>query len=231
MERTPRVLLVSKPIAPPYTDGSVCIVRDLAGSLQSVSATVLTTTDAPAISSHVRHARIYARRGSYSPALSANARVLRFLMLTGLRISEAQKGHQDGDRWIVPAAISKNKKPHWVHLTAQAKAQLPLPATTPTNVQGWTRRWCERKEITPAFTPHDCRRTAATRMQDDRLGADKVQPFIVERVLNHTLEGVMAVYNHAEYEGDRIDAAEKLEQAIIAVIAEGRPKDKRRGKA
>ncbi|MBK6278476.1 MAG: hypothetical protein IPF57_10310 [Gammaproteobacteria bacterium] len=50
-------------------------------------------------------------------------------------------------------------------------------------------------------------------------------------MLNHTLEGVMAVYNHAEYEGDRIDAAEKLEQAIIAVIAEGRPKDKRRGKA
>ncbi len=81
MERTPRVLLVSKPIAPPYTDGSVCIVRDLAGSLQSVSATVLTTTDAPAISSHVRHARIYARRGSYSPALSANARVLRHLLL------------------------------------------------------------------------------------------------------------------------------------------------------
>ncbi|MBK6278477.1 MAG: integrase family protein [Gammaproteobacteria bacterium] len=84
---------------------------------------------------------------------SPSAAMLRFLLLTGLRISEAQKGHQDGDRWIVPAAISKNKKPHWVHLTAQAKAQLPLPATTPTNVQGWTRRWCERKEITPAFTP------------------------------------------------------------------------------
>jgi integrase len=161
---------------------------------------------------------------------SANARVLRFLMLTGLRISEAQKGHQDGDRWIVPATISKNNRSHWVHIPDQAKAQLPLPACSPTNVQAWLKRWCQRHEIDPAFTPHDCRRTAATRMQDDRLGADKVQPFIVERVLNHTLEGVMAVYNHAEYEVDRIDAAKKLERVILEVVAEGKPKSKRRAK-
>jgi hypothetical protein len=40
---------------------------------------------------------------------SANARVLRFLMLTGLRISEAQKGHQDGDRWISPGTYLKEQ--------------------------------------------------------------------------------------------------------------------------
>jgi len=152
-----------------------------------------------------------------------NARLLRFLMLTGLRISEAQKGHQDGDRWIVPAALSKNAKAHWVHLPVQAQAQLPLPKSTATNIQAWLRRWCERHKIDPAFTPHDLRRTAATRMQDERLGADKVSPFIVERVLNHTLEGVMAVYNHAEYESERIDAANKLERVILAVVAEVAP--------
>ncbi len=162
---------------------------------------------------------------------SPSARMMRFLLLTGLRISEARKGHQDGERWIVPAAISKNGKAHWVHLTDQAKAQLPLPATTATNVQAWVRRWCERKNINPAFTPHDMRRTAATRMQDDRLGAEKVQPFVVERVLNHALTGLMAVYNHAEYEADRIDAAKKLERVILAVVAEGKPKAKRRAKA
>jgi len=36
-----------------------------------------------------------------------NVCVLRFLLLTGLRISEARKGHQDGDKWIVPKEISK----------------------------------------------------------------------------------------------------------------------------
>lgn len=159
-----------------------------------------------------------------------NAKLLRFLMLTGLRIAEAQKGHQDGDRWIVPASISKNKRAHWVHLPDQAKAQLPLPVSSPTNIQSWTKRWCERSEIVHPFTPHDLRRTAATRMQDDRLGADKVAPFVVERVLNHTLAGVMAVYNQAEYEADRIDAAKKLERVILEVVAEGKPKGKRRAK-
>jgi len=144
---------------------------------------------------------------------SKNARVLRFQLLTGLRIGEARQGHQDGDRWIVSEDISKNGRAHWVHLTDTAKAQLPLPRCTPTNVQAWLRGWCGRQSIDPRFTPHDCRRTAATRMADN-----DIEPFIVERVLNHTLEGVMAIYNRAEYEKERIAAAEKLERVLLAVV-------------
>lgn len=81
MDRPARVLIVSKPVAPPYNDGSVCLVRDLAAALDDMSVTVLTTRDAPAVSSHVRHARIYQERGSFAPGLSANARVLRHLLL------------------------------------------------------------------------------------------------------------------------------------------------------
>ena len=145
----------------------------------------------------------------------ANAKTLRFLLLTGLRISEAQQGLQDGDRWIVPAELSKNGRAHWVHLTEAAKAQLPLPACTPTNVQAWVRRWCDNHKIDPRFTPHDCRRTASTRMNDNG-----VTPFVAERVLNHTLEGVMAVYNRAEYEQDRIEAAKTLERVMLEVTSE-----------
>jgi glycosyltransferase involved in cell wall biosynthesis len=76
-----RVLIVSKPVAPPYHDGSVCLVRDLAGSLMQVSPSVLTTADAPAIGSNVHHTRLYAAHGSFSPALSANARVMAYLLL------------------------------------------------------------------------------------------------------------------------------------------------------
>ena len=164
-----------------------------------------------------------------------NARTLRFLLLTGLRISEAQRGYKDGDRWVVPASLSKNGKSHWVYLTDEAENQLPLPKCTPTNVQAWLRRLLDNNEMRPRvtpvdidawityllenpdmpirFTPHDLRRTAATRMADSG-----IEPFIVERVLNHTLEGAMAVYNRAEYGADRIHAAETLERHILGVI-------------
>ena len=145
-----------------------------------------------------------------------NARVLRFLLLTGVRISEARNGYQDKDRWIVPGEISKNGRAHWVHLTEQAKLQLPFPKTTPTNTQAWTKRWCEKHGVEPRFTPHDLRRTAATRMADNQ-----VTPFVVEKVLNHTLQGVMGVYNRAEYEDDRIEASKKLEEVLLDVVSHG----------
>ena len=144
-----------------------------------------------------------------------HGRLLRFLLLTSLRITEAQKGEHDGKRWYVSTALAKNKKAHWVHLTPTALAQLPLEQITPTGVQAWLRRWCVRAEIQPAFTPHDCRRTAATRMGDAA-----IEPFIIERVLNHTLQGVMATYNRAEYEAERVNAAQELERVLLKVIAD-----------
>jgi integrase len=145
-----------------------------------------------------------------------SASLLRFLLLTGLRIGEAQQGHRDGDRWIVSADISKNGRAHWVYLTQTALEQFPLPSLTPTGVQAWLRRWCDRNKIIPRFVPHDCRRTAATRM-----AGNSVAPFIVERLLNHTLEGVMQVYNRAEYEQERIEAAKVLERILLEIAGNG----------
>lgn len=142
-----------------------------------------------------------------------NARVLRFQILTGLRIGEAQKGRRDGGHWHIDADLSKNGKAHWVFLTESAIAQLPLPECTPTNVQAWCRRWCARRKVDPPFTPHDARRTAATRMADAA-----VEPFIIERVLNHTMQGVMGTYNRGEYREERIAAAKALEAAILRVV-------------
>ncbi len=48
------------------------------------------------------------------------------------------------------------------------------------------------------YTPHDLRRTMATRLSD--LG---VMPHVIEKMLNHQMEGVMAVYNRAEYLEER----------------------------
>jgi glycosyltransferase involved in cell wall biosynthesis len=72
----PKVLLVSKPVAPPFHDGSVCLVRELASHLHAVCPSVMTTPDAPPVAQHVDHQRIYHSRGSFAPAARNNARVL-----------------------------------------------------------------------------------------------------------------------------------------------------------
>jgi len=138
-----------------------------------------------------------------------NARMIRFLLLTGLRITEARLGYQEGDRWIVPAELSKNGKAHWVHLSDTAKKQLPLPTTTATNIQSWLKR---KLGDIDRYTPHDCRRTFAT------LGNDNgIAPHIIEKCLNHKMEGVMSVYNYAEYSQERVETSEKLEKIILEI--------------
>ena len=144
---------------------------------------------------------------------SDNAKMIRFLLLTGLRISEAQKGYQDGDIFRIDDTKGKHAKdesrPHWVHLTTTAKEQLPLPKSTATNIQAWLKRELIKVGIEDRFTPHDCRRTFATLANDN--GA---QPFIVERVLNHKMAGVMSVYNHADYKEERKRCAETVEKVL-----------------
>ncbi|RYE84348.1 MAG: hypothetical protein EOO75_18225, partial [Myxococcales bacterium] len=77
-----RVLFVSKPIVPPYHDGTRCLVRDLSTHMRRVFPTVLTTPDAPAPGPGVSVEPVYAGAGSFAPALRDNARVLARL-LTG----------------------------------------------------------------------------------------------------------------------------------------------------
>ena len=77
-----RVLFVSKPIAPPWHDGSKNLVRDVAANLGVAQATVMTTPGAPSIGPRVTMEAVYVASGRFAPALGANARVLRRL-LTG----------------------------------------------------------------------------------------------------------------------------------------------------
>lgn len=78
----PEVLLVSKPIAPPWTDSNKNLVRDLATSMTRWTPTVMTTRGASL--DGVRAEGIYPDAGRYAPSRLANARVLSRL-LTGRR--------------------------------------------------------------------------------------------------------------------------------------------------
>lgn len=138
-------------------------------------------------------------------------KLLRLLLLTGLRISEGQQGYQDGDRFCIDR--TKNGDPHWVALPALAAEQAGRFDTSPTAVQAWLRRWCEREHVAP-FTPHDLRRTFAT-----RLAGLAIPPHIIEKCLNHRMQGVMGTYNRADYEAERIAAAQAWADELSKILA------------
>lgn len=144
-----------------------------------------------------------------------HAPLLRFLLLTGLRISEGQAArheHIDGDRLLIPE--NKSDRPHWVYLTELAKQQVANDNVTLFNSPSPTAVQARLKRQSSGWTPHDLRRTFATRLAG--LG---VPPHIVEKCLNHALQGVMAVYNRHDYAEERIAAAKAWEEEIKRITA------------
>jgi len=136
--------------------------------------------------------------------------LLRFLLLTGLRLNEARTGYRDGDRWRLDT--SKNGRAHWVHLPVLAIEQIEPWTTRPQSIQSKLRRWCASTGTEP-FTPHDLRRTCATRMAGLGIAAQ-----VVEKVLNHTLPGVMAIYNQHDYAAERVEAAERWADVVQRMV-------------
>lgn len=148
-----------------------------------------------------------------------NARFLKFLLFTGLRIREAQTGYVDGDKFRLDDTKGKHprhmKRPHWVYLTKSAKACLPLPKCSHTNIQAWLKRTLLKEGYSDdeRYTPHDLRRTFATIAREH-----KVRSEAIEKVLNHKLLGVASVYDSSELEEDRIECAKVVENAILKIL-------------
>lgn len=154
--------------------------------------------------------------------------LLRFLLLTGQRIGEAQRAtweHVDlaAARWTIPAEHAKNKRAHWVPLPRPALEILDrqernrrrvFGIASDTAVQAWVRRWCRAQKIVPAFVPHDLRRTFATRLND--LG---VAPHVVEKMLNHSVLGVAGIYNRATFEPERAAAAALWASDVVRLVS------------
>lgn len=157
--------------------------------------------------------------------------------------AEIEKFRRDraGDWLMIPGQNSKNGRTHHVYLVPEARAQfsgtaLLFRSVSSTAVQAWARRMQTDEDETPRepwarirpidnetgepfgpWTPHDLRRTFAT-----RLGNLGVAPHVIEKLLNHTAQGVAAIYNRAELLPERIDATKRWTAEIKRIVAETR---------
>lgn len=57
------------------------------------------------------------------------------------------------------------------------------------------------RRLEQTFTPHNFRHTLSSRLADM-----KVSPHVTEKMLNHKMTGVMAIYNRADYWPERVEA-------------------------
>jgi len=140
----------------------------------------------------------------------------------------------DRKQWEIPSARTKNGKPHIVHLSPLALEVIEaVPCVGDllfigrgdhvVSGFGKAKARLDRSMLAiagaeiPAWTLHDLRRSAATRMA--MLG---VRAEVVDRVLNHqagTVRGVAAIYNRFSYEPERRVALETLSQHVEALLS------------
>lgn len=160
------------------------------------------------------------------PSLDAHlpqrsAIIVRLLLLTAVRINElmqAEWSNVDLDRaeWTIPAAHSKTGKGFVIPLPAPAVglfhplkelacgSRFVLPGVKPdSHLDANAVRWAlaRLREALPGlrrFSPHDLRSTARS-----HLAALGVPIIVAERCLNHTLGGVVAIYDQHDYLDER----------------------------
>jgi integrase len=161
--------------------------------------------------------------------------IVKLLLLTGQRKSEIgslQWKEVHHEQIVLPAERTKNRRTHILPLSDPVKAILDQFRDTgrvyvfgryDTGFQGWHIAKDEldarTSPLLPAWTLHDLRRTAATRMAD--LG---VQPHIIEAVLNHASGhkgGVAGIYNRATYDKEKREALALWAEHVMALV-EGR---------
>ena len=144
--------------------------------------------------------------------------------------------------WTIPAENSKNGRAHLIHLSAFALKQLAImkiDKSSPNLLAGRGRdtgmsdkaiskavrdhiRMEPLKRRTPKtgtlllsggeWSPHDLRRTMASRMGDL-----EIEPHVIERCLNHVPQGIVGVYQRQEYMQQRKEAFEKWGRKLAAL--------------
>jgi len=145
---------------------------------------------------------------------------LLFQLLTSQRCGEVLSAEwKDIDLnenvWTIPAAKAKNRRLHRVPLSQEARGVLDFARLLggklyvfPSSVRGdkpmvetavarAVNRNLEHSTVEP-FTPHDLRRTAASKMTESG-----VMRLVVSKILNHVESEVTAIYDRYGYESEK----------------------------
>jgi len=155
----------------------------------------------------------------------------------------------DGEWWNIPAERSKNGKAQRVYLTGLARGivadaiqrvkrirEMPTakeysgfifpcphhakdkPMQRHAMSRGLKRNVSKDGDATlgvATWTPHDLRRTAATQMSE--LG---FHDEVIDAVLNHQKQGIIATYNRNRYDKEKQQALEAWERRLISITTE-----------
>ena len=172
--------------------------------------------------------------------------IVRLLLLTGQRRGEVagmlwRDVDLDTATWTLPAAKNKSRRVHQIPLSGSAleiingqdkgkAADRVLPGRDGAPMGGWTQlkaRLDEKMLATmrkddpeaelPHWTPHDLRRTVAT-----RLAELKVPLITTQLLLNHQadkLMGITSTYNQHRYEGEIRDAVEQWAKELRFIVS------------
>jgi integrase len=134
---------------------------------------------------------------------SKTSLALAVMLLTGQRSDEVRgisRAEVGKTLWALPAERTKTRKeneiPRSPVLDYTLRLAFKLHGSSPFDGMAGQvpARAMRVMGFSPNATPHDLRRTMSTRMAD--LG---VEPWVIEKCLNHSLGGMMAVYNHSSY--------------------------------
>lgn len=169
-------------------------------------------------------------------------RALKLILVTGQRPGEIIAMHRNeinGDWWEIPAERSKNLQAHRVFLTKLAKQLIgewsgyvfesPANPAKSYEVRTMTHDIKANLPHTPVskvvdrikiahFTPHDLRRTAATRWAEMGVSGD-----LIDRLQNHITkqkQGVGHIYNRYSYDKEKQMALEQWERKLVLIVSE-----------
>ncbi len=156
--------------------------------------------------------------------------VYKLILITGQRIGEVvgmEWSEIDGSIWTIPSLRVKNKRVHVVPLSELAlelievqrgkhdrfvfpsltKKQAPIyPAS---KVAGDVKKGSKVAD----FRSHDLRRTMST--ESTRLGFAR---FLVDRLLNHTEQGVGRVYDRYDYLKEKTEALDRWGRKLESIL-------------
>lgn len=161
------------------------------------------------------------------------------LLATGTRVGELIKAKWSeidmrAKTWVIPVENSKNGREHLIHLSDFALKQMkelrslsdasyvlggrsPEISMSDKTISKAVRDRIRTKPLRNRtqkvatlvlsggeWSPHDLRRTMASRMGDL-----DIEPYVIERCLNHVQQGIVSVYQRQEYIPQRKKAFEK----------------------